>query len=63
MAGEEHLYAINLASIQEAAKRILGWVHRTPVFTCQTIERMVTKGERDVKVFFKVPRCLNMCVE
>jgi threonine dehydratase/serine racemase len=45
-------YACNLATVQEAAKRIKGIVHRTPVMTCATLDQL--SGRR---LFFK---CENL---
>ncbi|KZO94719.1 pyridoxal-5'-phosphate-dependent protein beta subunit [Calocera viscosa TUFC12733] len=33
-------YAISLADVQAAAKRIKGFVHRTPIMTCQTLDAL-----------------------
>ncbi|KZT59980.1 serine racemase [Calocera cornea HHB12733] len=33
-------YAISLADIQAAARRIKGYVHRTPIMTCQTLDAL-----------------------
>ena len=45
-------YACDLATIQEAAKRIKGIVHRTPVMTCETLDRLTGR-----RLFFK---CENL---
>ncbi len=41
-------YAVNLAEIQEAAGRIAGLAHRTPVVTCATLDRLAGRS-----LFFK----------
>lgn len=33
-------YAVDLAAIEAAAERIAGFAHRTPVFTCATLDRL-----------------------
>jgi threonine dehydratase/serine racemase len=33
-------YAIDLHDVREAARRLAGWAHRTPVFTCATLDRL-----------------------
>lgn len=33
-------FAITLADVQAAAARIAGWIHRTPVMTCATLDRL-----------------------
>jgi hypothetical protein len=49
-------YAISLASVQAAAKRIDGLAHRTPVLTCHALETVATREEEPPKrLFFKVP--------
>lgn len=45
-------HSVDLAQIREAAARIAGFVHRTPVFTCETLDRLAGR-----KLFFK---CENM---
>jgi threonine dehydratase len=46
------IYAIDLAAVREAAARIAGFVHRTPVMTSETIDRLAGR-----RVFFK---CENL---
>lgn len=41
-------YAIGLADVQNAARRIAGWAHVTPVMTCGTLDRRAGKT-----LFFK----------
>jgi threonine dehydratase/serine racemase len=41
-------YAIGLADVQDAARRIAGWAHVTPVMTCSTLDRRAGKS-----LFFK----------
>ena len=41
-------YAIDLPAIHDAARRITGWAHRTPVMTCQTLDRLAGRS-----LFFK----------
>ncbi len=41
-------YAVDLSDIQEAARRIAGLAHRTPVATCTTLDRMAGRA-----LFFK----------
>jgi threonine dehydratase len=41
-------YAVGLPEVQEAAKRIAGWAHVTPVMTCATLNRRAGKS-----LFFK----------
>ncbi|MCS7044751.1 MAG: pyridoxal-phosphate dependent enzyme [Gemmataceae bacterium] len=41
-------YAIGLSDVRQAAERIAGWAHRTPVFTCATLNRRAGKS-----LFFK----------
>lgn len=41
-------YAIGLADVQDAARRIAGWAHVTPVMTCGTLNRRAGKT-----LFFK----------
>ena len=50
LAPDSPLYAINLRAIEDAASRIAGAVHVTPVLTCSSITEMAGKAE----VFFKV---------
>src|SRR5271154_5061247 len=45
-------YACNLAAVREAAERIKGIVHRTPVMTCDTLDRLASR-----RLFFK---CENL---
>ena len=45
-------YAADLAAVRDAAARIAGFVHRTPVLTCETIDRLAGR-----EVFFK---CENL---
>lgn len=45
-------YACDLRAIRDAAERIKGVVHRTPVMTCETIDRLAGR-----KIFFK---CENL---
>jgi threonine dehydratase/serine racemase len=37
-------FAVDLAAIEEAAKRIAGFAHRTPVVTCETLDRMAGRS-------------------
>lgn len=37
-------YASDLDSVRDAAKRIAGFVHRTPVLTCETIDRLAGRS-------------------
>lgn len=37
-------FAVDLADIEAAAKRIAGFAHRTPVATCSTLDRMVGRA-------------------
>jgi threonine dehydratase/serine racemase len=37
-------YAADLAAVQEAARRIAGLVHRTPVLTCATLDRLAGRA-------------------
>src|SRR5882724_10490652 len=41
-------YAVSLDSVREAAGRIVPFAHRTPVMTCQTLDRMAGRS-----LFFK----------
>src|SRR5438552_11492548 len=41
-------YAVTLADIQSAARRIAGQAHRTPVMTCSTLDRLAGR-----RLFFK----------
>ena len=41
-------YAADLAAIRAAAERIAGWVHRTPVVTCRTLDELAGRS-----LFFK----------
>jgi threonine dehydratase len=41
-------FAVNLADIQQAAQRLAGRAHRTPVITCTTLDRMAGRS-----LFFK----------
>jgi threonine dehydratase len=45
-------YACDFATVQEAAKRIKGIIHRTPVMTCETLDRLAGR-----QLFFK---CENL---
>ena len=45
-------YASDLAAVRDAAQRIAGLVHRTPVLTCETIDRLAGRS-----VYFK---CENL---
>lgn len=45
-------YACNLAAVREAAERIRGIIHRTPVMTCETLDRLAGR-----RLFFK---CENL---
>lgn len=45
-------YAIDLTAVHEAAKRIEGIVHRTPVMTCETLDRLAGR-----RLYFK---CENL---
>lgn len=53
--------AISLESVQQAAQRIKGLAHRTPVLTCATLDALASEA-RDpaqqhrnrVRLFFKV---------
>ncbi len=45
-------YACDLAAVREAAERIKGIVHRTPVMTCDTLDRLAGR-----RLFFK---CENL---
>lgn len=54
-------YAISLESVQQAAQRLKGLAHRTPVLTCATLDAIASEA-RDpaqhqrhrVRLFFKV---------
>jgi threonine dehydratase len=37
-------FAVDLAAIEEAAKRIEGLAHRTPIETCATLDRMAGRS-------------------
>jgi threonine dehydratase len=37
-------FAVDLAAIEEAAKRIYGFAHRTPVATCESLDRMAGRA-------------------
>ncbi|TYZ58796.1 hypothetical protein PybrP1_001572 [[Pythium] brassicae (nom. inval.)] len=51
-------YAISLESVQQAAQRIDGAAHRTPVLTSQTLDTLATQAQgRPVRLFFK---CENL---
>src|SRR2546422_7990211 len=41
-------YAADLAAVRDAARRIAGLVHRTPVATCATLDRLAGRA-----LFFK----------
>src|SRR4051812_47188292 len=45
-------YACDLQAIREAAERIKGFVHRTPVLTCETLDKLAGR-----QLFFK---CENL---
>lgn len=45
-------YACDLAAVREAANRIRGIIHRTPVMTCETLDRLAGR-----RLFFK---CENL---
>jgi threonine dehydratase len=45
-------YAIDFAAVEDAARRIAGQVHRTPVMTCATLDRLAGRA-----LFFK---CENL---
>ena len=45
-------YAVDLNAIREAAARIAGFVHRTPVMTCSTLDALAGR-----KLYFK---CENL---
>jgi len=45
-------HAVDLAAVREAASRIVGFVHRTPVLTCETLDRLAGR-----KLYFK---CENL---
>jgi threonine dehydratase len=45
-------YAVDLDAVREAAARIAGFVHRTPVMTCSTLDQLAGRG-----LFFK---CENL---
>ncbi|KAF1322438.1 Serine racemase, partial [Globisporangium splendens] len=60
-AGEK-TYAISLASIEQAAQRIQGLAHRTPVLTCHTLDALASDArgaseQQSVRLFFK---CENL---
>ncbi len=38
------IYAADLRAIREAAARIAPWAHRTPVFTCATLDRLAGRS-------------------
>ena len=40
--------SVGLKDVQEASKRIAPFIHRTPIMTCSTIDRMAGKS-----LFFK----------
>src|SRR5438034_10339773 len=42
------VYAVNLSAVREAADRIAGEAHRTPVATCRTLDRLAGRA-----LFFK----------
>src|ERR1700735_1072594 len=41
-------YAADLPAVREAANRIAGFVHRTPVLTCETIDHLAGR-----QIYFK----------
>ncbi len=41
-------YAVGIGDIHEAAERIAGWAHRTPIMTCATLDRLAGRS-----LFFK----------
>jgi threonine dehydratase/serine racemase len=45
-------YAVDLAAVRDAAARVSGVVHRTPVMTCETLDRLAGR-----QIFFK---CENL---
>ena len=45
-------YAADLSAVEEAARRLAGWAHRTPVTTCATLDRLAGR-----RLFFK---CENL---
>lgn len=59
-------YAISLASVQQAAARIDGSAHRTPVLTCETLDALMSSSatsQQRVRLFFKVnPRAARVCL-
>ncbi|DBA03182.1 TPA: hypothetical protein N0F65_003902 [Lagenidium giganteum] len=51
-------YAISLASIRDAARRIDGLAHRTPVITCRALDAIASKAHgQPLRLFFK---CENL---
>lgn len=55
---EAATYAISLESVLQAAQRIDGAAHRTPVVTSQTLDALATQMQgRPVRLFFKVSYC------
>jgi threonine dehydratase/serine racemase len=42
--GVPERFAVDLAAIEEAAKRIAGFAHRTPVARCETLDRMAGRS-------------------
>lgn len=42
--GVPERFAVDLAAIEEAAKRIAGFAHRTPVVTCETLDHMAGRS-------------------
>lgn len=52
-------YAISRQSVEQAAERIRGLSHRTPVLTCKALDAKASEGaEQELRLFFKVcPHC------
>lgn len=49
-------YAISLKSVEQAAERLRGSAHRTPVLTCQALDAKAKQAtDQDLRLFFKVP--------
>lgn len=55
MAGT-HAYAISLEDVKEAAERVRGKVHRTPVLTCETLDKLASANGTK-RLYFK---CENL---
>lgn len=48
-------YAISLQSVEQAAERIRGLAHHTPVLTCKALDAKASEGaEHELRLFFKV---------